>query len=328
MLTTNVQMPLMDGLEATRRICQQYPEEKRPWIIAMTANAMQGDRDKCLNAGMDDYITKPVRRDELAKALGKCKPRQEKKSEPKTPEKENGVSSQSSVTASVWVKGNPPTKPVTVKHNFTNGKVGSISQFQPTTSVKSIFPTPVSNNSLISTDDDDDEMALISEVGLQELAEIDDLMDLEDVSAANALAVDLDFLDDILEEKDEYKLTENPAIDPHILEDFRNLYDDEPDTLVILIQDYLADGSKHMESIRKSIKKRDITALKGAAHTLKSSSALLGAINFSELCKELEYMARAVLESGADFNSQKATEVLSQVETEWARIEEELSLEI
>lgn len=54
-------MPEMDGLEATRQICQQIPKNERPKIIAMTANAMQGDREKCLEAGMDDYISKPIR---------------------------------------------------------------------------------------------------------------------------------------------------------------------------------------------------------------------------------------------------------------------------
>ena len=320
----DVQMPNMDGLEATRRICQQYPEEKRPWIIAMTANAMEGDRDKCLNAGMDDYVTKPVRRDALAKALSRCKPREEKKSE-KT---ENGVNSELSVKESGLVKALPPTTPVTHKQKLSNGKVESIYQFEKSIYVKNIFSTQVSNNSLITSDNDDDEIALIGEVGAQELVEIDNLIDLEDEPVTEALAVDLDFLDDILDEKDEQILVENAAINPQILEDFRNLYDDEPETLVVLIQDYLQDGNNHMENIRKAIKKREINSLKGAAHTLKSSSALLGAINFSDLCKDLEHMARGVLESGAEFNFRKATEILSQVETEWERVQAELSKEI
>jgi signal transduction histidine kinase/CheY-like chemotaxis protein len=65
----DVQMPEMDGLEATRRICQTWPQDKRPRIIAMTANAMQSDRGACLAAGMDDYVSKPVRITELQAKL-------------------------------------------------------------------------------------------------------------------------------------------------------------------------------------------------------------------------------------------------------------------
>jgi CheY-like chemotaxis protein len=64
----DVQMPELDGLEATRRIRARWPE--RPLrIVAMTANAMAGDREACLAAGMDDYISKPIRPSELAAAL-------------------------------------------------------------------------------------------------------------------------------------------------------------------------------------------------------------------------------------------------------------------
>ncbi|MFL6582853.1 MAG: GAF domain-containing protein [Burkholderiales bacterium] len=65
----DVQMPEMDGLEASRRITAQWQQDRRPRIVAMTANAMQGDREMCLAAGMDDYITKPIRVDQLIQAL-------------------------------------------------------------------------------------------------------------------------------------------------------------------------------------------------------------------------------------------------------------------
>jgi signal transduction histidine kinase/DNA-binding response OmpR family regulator/CHASE3 domain sensor protein len=65
----DVQMPELDGLEATRRIRSTRPVETGPRIVAMTANAMQGDRDICLEAGMDDYVSKPIRVEELEGAL-------------------------------------------------------------------------------------------------------------------------------------------------------------------------------------------------------------------------------------------------------------------
>jgi len=67
----DVQMPEMDGLEASRRITAKWKPNERPRIVAMTANAMQGDREECLAAGMDDYVTKPIRVDALVQALTK-----------------------------------------------------------------------------------------------------------------------------------------------------------------------------------------------------------------------------------------------------------------
>ena len=82
----DVQMPEMDGLEASRRIRQNWPTGQRPRIIAMTANAMQGDREKCHAAGMDDYITKPIHTEALVEALSRTPPQ----SLPPDPQLESG----------------------------------------------------------------------------------------------------------------------------------------------------------------------------------------------------------------------------------------------
>ncbi len=67
----DVQMPEMDGLDATRSI-RKLTIAIQPRIVAMTANAMQGDREMCMAAGMDDYISKPIRVHELVQALEKA----------------------------------------------------------------------------------------------------------------------------------------------------------------------------------------------------------------------------------------------------------------
>jgi PAS domain S-box-containing protein len=70
----DVQMPEVDGLDASRRICERWPREGRPRIIAMTANALLEDREACFAAGMDDYLAKPIRPKELAEALSRARP--------------------------------------------------------------------------------------------------------------------------------------------------------------------------------------------------------------------------------------------------------------
>jgi len=72
------QMPTMDGYEATRRIrASEKGSDKHRTIVAMTANAMAGDRQKCLDSGMDDYIAKPIKQEDLIKALQKYSPHPE-----------------------------------------------------------------------------------------------------------------------------------------------------------------------------------------------------------------------------------------------------------
>ena len=68
-------MPEMNGLEATAAIREELPPERQPWIIGLTANAMTGDREKCIQSGMDDYLTKPLRKDDFLNAFARIQPR-------------------------------------------------------------------------------------------------------------------------------------------------------------------------------------------------------------------------------------------------------------
>ena len=70
----DVHMPEMDGLTAAAEICKQWPATERPHIIALTANAMKGDRERCLAAGMNNYISKPIHVPDLVVALKQVQP--------------------------------------------------------------------------------------------------------------------------------------------------------------------------------------------------------------------------------------------------------------
>jgi signal transduction histidine kinase/CheY-like chemotaxis protein/HPt (histidine-containing phosphotransfer) domain-containing protein len=76
LILMDVQMPGMDGLEATRRIRSEFPAERQPRIVALTANVLREQRDACLAAGMEDFVQKPVAFAELRAALARCTARE------------------------------------------------------------------------------------------------------------------------------------------------------------------------------------------------------------------------------------------------------------
>ena len=194
----DVHMPEMDGLIATQRICEEWSRERRPWIIAMTANAMQGDRDKCISAGMNDYISKPIRVDELIRALSESEPR-----------------------------------------------------------VKNPEPVPVREE----------------------------------------------------------------AIDTSVLQAFRaTMGSDATQFLVQLIELYLEDAPSLLAAMDKALTQTNAAQLQSAAHTLKSSSASLGAMNLSKLCEQLEMLGHTGTTAGA-------REIITRVESEYERVKSALQLE-
>ena len=70
----DVQMPELDGEQATRRIRKELPSARQPWIVAMTAHALKGDRERYLSVGMNDYLSKPVSQELLIGVLKAVRP--------------------------------------------------------------------------------------------------------------------------------------------------------------------------------------------------------------------------------------------------------------
>ena len=198
----DVQMPEMDGLTATRQICTEWEKEKRPRIIAMTANAMQGDRENCLAAGMDDYISKPVRLEALTTVLSKC--------------------------------------------------------------------------------------------GLQEETTEKDIVDIP---------------------------KSETVIDMAVLQQLKEMAGGDLVVVVDVIDCYLEDSPKLLDEMSQAIKQQQAQLLQRSAHSMKSSSASVGAKNLSRLCKELEYIAREATTEGADT-------ILSQLEAEYQRVDAVLQSEL
>jgi CheY-like chemotaxis protein len=70
----DVQMPIMDGITATRELCQRLPIDRRPRIVGMTGNVLPAVKLACKSAGMNDYVSKPVTAEALVAALLRCEP--------------------------------------------------------------------------------------------------------------------------------------------------------------------------------------------------------------------------------------------------------------
>jgi CheY-like chemotaxis protein len=109
-LLMDVQMPEMDGLEATRLIRQEWASQTQPWIIAMTAYARASDRDECLQAGMNGYISKPIDIALLGKALSKrCVVHETSMVQPSSPPGQHSASESIEQPATASAASSPPS---------------------------------------------------------------------------------------------------------------------------------------------------------------------------------------------------------------------------
>jgi len=251
----DVQMPEMDGLTATKEVCQRWSPEERPYIIAMTANAMQGDREICLEAGMDAYITKPVRIHELRDVLSRCQPVAEANLEASllTPSPANIASNE--LPALIQ----DPTHPEE-----------SVEWSQPSLTMVSTH-----SSSTRSTTD-----ALGSEDSLN----APNSLKFQDLQAATVQTKQPQIADASID---------STVLDPAALESFRQMLGEQASLLIAdLLSTYLEDAPGRVDNMQQAVLDTNPEALRDAAHALKSASATLGAKQLSLLCNEAEALGR------------------------------------
>lgn len=220
------QMPVMDGFAATSAIRRHEREAGRPRtlpVIAITANALQGDREACLAAGMDDYLSKPFTRQQLAAVMRR------------------------------WIA-------------------------LPAGAAAAPVDTPGADIALDAA----------SEIAV-EIAPATPLAPAPMPAPANGSGV----------------------INRSALDNIRALSRDGGDALVHkVVAAYMADTARHLQSLRQSLRARDSDGVRRVAHSLKSSSANVGAARLATLCRELEGLGRAGDVDGA-------VPLLSDVEREF-----------
>ena len=220
LILMDVQMPEMDGLEVTGLIRQRaWTNAHQPYIIAMTAHALQGDRERCLAAGMNDYVGKPVRVEELVEAIKRYTP-------------------QSPSATQVPNEGHPAT---------LAEKSQPISNAQP-------------------------------KIGLPHAS------------------------------------TYSHVLDDDAYETLRSMLGSDADSMIHdLLGTYLDETSKLIQQLHNGQQTHSAVDVRMAAHSIKSSSASLGAIAFSQLCDQIEEQAR---------DGKLALDLIAKVDAEYALVNE------
>ncbi|UMR28536.1 response regulator [Massilia sp. MB5] len=237
LLLMDCQMPVMDGMAATKEIRRREKQSghaRHLPVIAITANALQGDRENCLAAGMDDYLSKPFSRQALADTLSR------------------------------WIA---LPRAASMHHGDLMPQAGSTTP-QPSLPMRSAPQGRMAK------------------------------------AAAATIATE----------------AASPAtvLNRHALEAIRALSSDGEALLQRVIHAYVDDTPAHLQTLREAIASLNTGSIRKAAHSLKSSSANVGADALARLCKEMELLGRADSTEGAE-------KLLSNMEREFQTVRHSLS---
>jgi len=285
----DVQMPEMDGLEATRRICKIFPEAKRPWIVAMTAHAMRGDREECLEVGMNDYISKPVRVEALIKALKNyiSYKQSEQIDELVIRSQESGDRTQEIGVA-------------TDELSISNQDSGDRTQ---DSGVSAEIEIDLKSNQV------NQELILEANVNLlenQNQAELDITVPNNLASEKEEKSENSSSVDSFNEQRSNFT---TPAIDKLVFEYLKEqAAGGDESILKEIINSYLEEAPQKREAIVEAIVSKNAVKLRNSAHALKSLSLTMGANNLAEICGKLEAIGRM----STTENAEQLIEVVNQ----------------
>lgn len=352
----DMQMPEIDGLETTRRIrsqnCQSLTEleenvaagaacklpDPYPWIIAMTANAMQGDRETCLTAGMNDYISKPVRVQALvdafgryAKAILKAEVHRQTAEEVSRTQDAKAIANAENLARNpsprlpiapspLKEKGIPPEEPQQAQNSKIvsfplTAKVGERKKAVETTGKQAGGNL---HRSAASCE------AVPPGIARQAFEELKNL-----IVRAGALVETIEAEYNRVTGEETLQnspcsgcaptsrspVPPSPPIDPQFFEELKDLMGDDVEEFWREIADkFLITASQKLQEIEGAVSQGDIAALQAAAHALRGACSTVGAMSLFQLCSQLEEMARAGIVAEAE-------PLIAKIEAEYRRVE-------
>ena len=300
------QMPTMDGYEATRRMKQNGSLNAPTPVVALTANAMAGDREKCLEAGMDDYVSKPVRTQVLSHMIEKWVGHQGDRfiagEHSKTPALESTGARAEDLDNhrmimepgldTVKLDEEPPqatvptSSPDTSDASDSGEQSGAVSENEQVSETDSVRPATGLPNSDVAAEDmpsDVDESSAASAVSVERV----------ELEAGNSAAVD-----DTVTQDEESATVSGSVINLKAINTIRGLQrPGKPDLLTKVVGVYFDKTPEVIDAMVAAMAENDLEAVSACAHSLKSSSAYLGADSLSSRCRKIE---SAIKDDSAD----------------------------
>jgi PAS domain S-box-containing protein len=291
----DVQMPEMDGETATRLIRQQWPLEEQPRIIAMTANALQGDREHYLSMGMDDYVSKPINVDELTRALRESRPLGNTGED--VPEKMPETVPEAAVSTGAQEKVPEIGAAAYAEPDYSALDALRMGDGDPWPVTAKTEPEAASSNP-----------GRIDSGPKAESGEAEIPATIHSTTADSAVAA----------MPAQIPPAEPSRIDYSVLKDFAEIMGEDGELMAReLVAMFLKDAQTLIDEIRTGISQAEAGDVRRAAHTLKGNCNQTGAKEMAAMCLDLEKLAKTGVLDGAEDHLDKIAAEFIKVDLEF-----------